>query len=60
MHIHKLSLYPQVDASQCSTAVEKARRFIDDNNIDLIYHRGDIEADLCTDLSIPAYNIKCF
>ena len=60
-NIHKLSYYPQRYASPCSTAVEKLKNFIDDNDIDFIlYKGGEIEVDLCAELDIPAYNIECF
>jgi len=59
-HIHKLTYYPKVYASPCDTALEKIRRFVDDNNIDfMLYKGGDIESNLCSDLGIPSYNIEC-
>ena len=44
-----INYYPTVYASPCSTALEKIRRFIDENNIDIIlYKGGEIEKDLCS------------
>ena len=58
-HIHKLPYYPEVYASPCNTALDKIKRFIDENNIDFIlYKGGEIENDLCTDIGIPSYNIE--
>ena len=59
IHIHKLPYYPQVYASPCNTALDKIRRFIDENSIDFIlYKGGEIEKDLCADIGIPSYNIE--
>ena len=60
-HIHKLSYYPKVYASPCSTALAKVKMFIVDNDIDIIlYKGGEIEKELCDVLNIPSYNIECF
>ena len=60
-HIHKLSYYPKVYASPCSTTLEKINKFIVDNDINFIlYKGGEIEKDLCVDLGIPSFNIECF
>ena len=60
-HIHRLPYYPKVYSSPCHTALERVRRFIDENNIDFIlYKGGEIERDLCSELEIACYNIECF
>ena len=60
-HIHKLPYYPQECSTPCSTAMEKIRRFIMDNNIDLVlYKGGNVEKELCEELSIPSFNIEFF
>ena len=59
-HIHKLPFYPRMYASPCNKAREKIGRLIDENNIDsVLYKGGEIERDLCSDIGIPSYNIKC-
>ena len=60
-HIHKLQYNPERYSPACNTVLSKINTFIVYNDIDLIlYKDGTIEKDLCAELYIPSYNIKCF
>ena len=59
--IHKLSYYPEEPSSPCSTAAEKLKKFIVDNEIDLVLYKGGIvEKNLCDELDIDSFNIELF
>ena len=46
--IHKLSYYPKGPSSSCSTAAEKLKKYVVDNEIDLVlYEGGRVEKNLC-------------
>ena len=60
-HIHKLSYNPEKRSSPCSTASEKIRSFIAENEIDIVLYKGGcIEKHLCEELQIPSMNIEEF
>ena len=60
-HIHKLPYNPENRSFPCTTATEKIRKFITENDIELIlYKGGNVEKSVCDELQIPSMNIEEF
>lgn len=60
-NIHQLPYYPNEASSPCSTAAEKLRNFIINNNIDLILFKGgQIEENIAREIGIASFNIEHF
>ena len=58
-HIHHLKYYPAYSSPRCIDSMDIVKRFITENNINLLLYKGGvIERKLAEKLNISSYNIE--